>query len=101
MPVDETVSRGYLQRFLCFAGAKVAAWSSRGRQEETLVSKSLFSTPLTMFLEKFKLWCNYRGHSSGNGRKPLLSRGFLKKYIKSWVAETLTEALGCTSFHEL
>lgn len=52
--VDEVVSR-CLQRFLWFVGTDFAAWSHRNRQEEALVNNSLFSTCLTVLLEKFKL----------------------------------------------
>lgn len=69
-----------------------------GAAGRALLCKLLFSTRLTIFLEKFKLQCNHGGHYSGNGRKPVLSRGI---FFFSWIAETLRKALDTTSLHGL
>lgn len=74
VPVYETASWD-VSKGICGLWELRLQHEAAGAAGRALLCKLLFSTRLTIFLEKFKLRCNHGGHYSGNGRKPVLSRG--------------------------
>ena len=53
----------------------VARLTSRGSSQPRDQTQISHIAADSLLLEKFKLWYNHRGHSSENGKRPLLSKG--------------------------